>query len=125
MQITAPTRIHFHWVNVECNDYDRHNARNEELLIQLGATGETNPPPLWSSQQTSAIVSIEKVMTKQDSLPTSELKDSMPMPKCGYSVRRDSPNGPILTFANVGDTAHFARPTPATAWRRAVRNASG
>uniref|UniRef100_A0A158P762 ZP domain-containing protein n=1 Tax=Angiostrongylus cantonensis TaxID=6313 RepID=A0A158P762_ANGCA len=40
------------------------------------------------------------------SLPTTELTDSMSMPKCDYSVRRDSPNGPTLTFANVGDTVY-------------------
>ncbi|KJH51192.1 zona pellucida-like domain protein [Dictyocaulus viviparus] len=40
------------------------------------------------------------------SLPTTELMDSMTMPKCEYSVRRDSPNGPTLTFANVGDTVY-------------------
>ncbi|CAI4227626.1 unnamed protein product [Auanema sp. JU1783] len=37
-------------------------------------------------------------------IPTTELSDSMSMPKCEYSVRRDSPNGPTLTFANVGET---------------------
>ncbi|VDP28887.1 unnamed protein product [Heligmosomoides polygyrus] len=40
------------------------------------------------------------------SLPTTELQDSMTMPKCEYSVRRDSPNGPTLTFANVGETVY-------------------
>ncbi|WKX92703.1 hypothetical protein Q1695_010606 [Nippostrongylus brasiliensis] len=39
-------------------------------------------------------------------LPTTELQDAMSMPKCEYSVRRDSPNGPTLTFANVGDTVY-------------------
>ena len=37
-------------------------------------------------------------------IPTTELSDSMSMPKCEYSVRRDSPNGPTLSFANVGET---------------------
>ena len=37
-------------------------------------------------------------------IPTTELSDSMLMPKCEYSVRRDGPNGPQLTYANVGDT---------------------
>ncbi|RCN29419.1 hypothetical protein ANCCAN_24826 [Ancylostoma caninum] len=40
------------------------------------------------------------------SLPTTELSDEMQMPKCEYSVRRDSPNGPTLTFANVGETVY-------------------
>ncbi|KAK6034436.1 zona pellucida-like domain protein [Cooperia oncophora] len=40
------------------------------------------------------------------SLPTTELQDSMTMPKCEYSVRRDSPNGPTLTYANVGETVY-------------------
>ncbi|XGW19947.1 hypothetical protein V3C99_003622 [Haemonchus contortus] len=40
------------------------------------------------------------------SLPTTELQDSMSMPKCEYSVRRDSPNGPTLTYANVGEMVY-------------------
>ncbi|KAK6726907.1 hypothetical protein RB195_004917 [Necator americanus] len=40
------------------------------------------------------------------SLPTTEISDAMQMPKCEYSVRRDSPNGPALTFANVGETVY-------------------
>lgn len=43
------------------------------------------------------------------SLPTTELSDEMQMPKCEYSVRRDSPNGPTLTFANVGETVRVWR----------------
>uniref|UniRef100_A0A1I7T8C0 ZP domain-containing protein n=1 Tax=Caenorhabditis tropicalis TaxID=1561998 RepID=A0A1I7T8C0_9PELO len=47
-------------------------------------------------------------------IPTTELSDSMQMPKCEYSVRRDGPNGPTLTYANVGDTVfHVWECTPA------------
>ncbi|PAV67696.1 hypothetical protein WR25_04215 [Diploscapter pachys] len=47
-------------------------------------------------------------------IPTTELSDSMLMPKCEYSVRRDGPNGPQLTYANVGDTVfHVWECTPA------------
>lgn len=47
-------------------------------------------------------------------IPTTELSDSMSMPKCEYSVRRDGPNGPTLTYANVGDTVfHVWECTPA------------
>uniref|UniRef100_A0A914V3S2 ZP domain-containing protein n=1 Tax=Plectus sambesii TaxID=2011161 RepID=A0A914V3S2_9BILA len=37
-------------------------------------------------------------------LPTTVLTHKMEMPKCEYTVRRDSPNGPLVTFAEVGDT---------------------
>ncbi|GMR51696.1 hypothetical protein PMAYCL1PPCAC_21891 [Pristionchus mayeri] len=37
-------------------------------------------------------------------IPTTELADEMRMPSCEYSVRKDSLNGPALTFANVGET---------------------
>ncbi|CAA95850.3 ZP domain-containing protein [Caenorhabditis elegans] len=47
-------------------------------------------------------------------IPTTELSDSMVMPKCEYSVRRDGPNGPTLTYANVGDIVfHVWECTPA------------
>ncbi|CAD6197251.1 unnamed protein product [Caenorhabditis auriculariae] len=47
-------------------------------------------------------------------LATTELADSMAMPRCEYSVRRDGPNGPSLTYANVGDTVfHVWECTPA------------
>uniref|UniRef100_A0A915PVN0 ZP domain-containing protein n=1 Tax=Setaria digitata TaxID=48799 RepID=A0A915PVN0_9BILA len=37
-------------------------------------------------------------------LATTELRDKLKLPTCDYSVRRDSINGPQLTFANVGET---------------------
>ncbi|KAF8368071.1 cutl-6 [Pristionchus pacificus] len=39
-------------------------------------------------------------------IPTTELADEMRMPSCEYSVRKDSLNGPALTFANVGETVY-------------------
>ncbi|GMT27511.1 hypothetical protein PFISCL1PPCAC_18808 [Pristionchus fissidentatus] len=39
-------------------------------------------------------------------IPTTELADEMKMPSCEYSVRKDSLNGPALTFANVGETVY-------------------
>ncbi|VIO95410.1 cuticlin 1 precursor, putative [Brugia malayi] len=37
-------------------------------------------------------------------LVTTELRDSLKLPTCEYTVRRDGINGPQLTFANVGET---------------------
>ncbi|CAG9529994.1 unnamed protein product [Cercopithifilaria johnstoni] len=37
-------------------------------------------------------------------LVTTELQDDLKFPTCEYTVRRDSINGPQLTFANVGET---------------------
>ncbi|CAB3407385.1 unnamed protein product [Caenorhabditis bovis] len=46
-------------------------------------------------------------------IPTTELYESMNMPKCEYSVRRDGPNGPTLNYANVGETVfHVWECTP-------------
>jgi hypothetical protein len=33
-----------------------------------------------------------------------DLNDEMNMPTCSYSVRSGSHNGPLLNFANVGET---------------------
>ncbi|CAJ0559425.1 unnamed protein product, partial [Mesorhabditis spiculigera] len=49
----------------------------------------------------------EEVVTSHmevNHLPTTEIADDMPMPTCDYSVRRDGPHGPVLSFANVGET---------------------
>uniref|UniRef100_A0A0N4V337 ZP domain-containing protein n=1 Tax=Enterobius vermicularis TaxID=51028 RepID=A0A0N4V337_ENTVE len=39
-------------------------------------------------------------------IPTVELHDTLKMPTCVYSVRKDSPNGPELSFANVGERVY-------------------
>lgn len=36
-------------------------------------------------------------------LPTTELLDTARMPLCTYTVRRGSVNGPIVTYATVGE----------------------
>lgn len=49
----------------------------------------------------------EEIVTNSiqvSSLPNLELNDEMSMPKCSYSVRSGSHNGPLLNFANVGET---------------------
>ncbi|KHJ90269.1 hypothetical protein OESDEN_09889 [Oesophagostomum dentatum] len=37
-------------------------------------------------------------------LPTTDLIDTARMPLCTYSVRRDSITGPIVQYAQVGET---------------------
>lgn len=39
-------------------------------------------------------------------LPTTDLFDTAKMPACTYTVRRDSLNGPIVTYAKVGETLY-------------------
>ena len=36
-------------------------------------------------------------------IPTTELIDTARMPLCTYTVRRGSVNGPIVTYASVGE----------------------
>ncbi|KAI6182493.1 Zona pellucida domain-containing protein [Aphelenchoides bicaudatus] len=49
----------------------------------------------------------EEVVTNSiqvSSLPTLELHDEMNLPTCSYSVRSGSHNGPLLSYASVGET---------------------
>lgn len=46
---------------------------------------------------------IARDRTIHSDLTTQSISQSANEPKCEYTVRRDSPNGPIVTFANVGD----------------------
>ncbi|CEF64763.1 Zona pellucida domain-containing protein [Strongyloides ratti] len=51
----------------------------------------------------------EEIVTNSievSSLTTSEIQDEMPMPVCDYSVRKNSVDGPLLTYGNVGDIAY-------------------
>ncbi|KRY37441.1 RuvB-like 1 [Trichinella spiralis] len=36
-------------------------------------------------------------------LPTTELMDTGKMPDCSYTIRKDSPTGPVIRYAEVGD----------------------
>ncbi|KAI1722455.1 zona pellucida-like domain-containing protein [Ditylenchus destructor] len=48
----------------------------------------------------------DKVVTNRfdvSMLPTTELMDNAKMPFCTYSVRRGSVNGPVVTYATVGE----------------------
>ncbi|KRY90614.1 RuvB-like 1 [Trichinella pseudospiralis] len=36
-------------------------------------------------------------------LPTTELMDTGKMPECSYTIRKDSPTGPVIRYAEVGD----------------------
>ena len=40
-------------------------------------------------------------------LPTTAIDYYSPNPSCEYTVRRDGPNGPLVGFANVGDTVRY------------------
>uniref|UniRef100_A0A0N4ZSF5 ZP domain-containing protein n=1 Tax=Parastrongyloides trichosuri TaxID=131310 RepID=A0A0N4ZSF5_PARTI len=51
----------------------------------------------------------EEIVTNSievSALSTTEIQDEMPMPVCEYSVRKNSIDGPVLSFANVGDIAY-------------------
>jgi len=48
----------------------------------------------------------DKVVTNRfdvSMIPTTELIDTARMPLCTYTVRRGSVNGPIVTYASVGE----------------------
>ncbi|VDO26632.1 unnamed protein product [Haemonchus placei] len=48
----------------------------------------------------------DKVVTSKfdvSMLPTTELTDTVKMPLCTYTIRRESINGPVVQFAQVGD----------------------
>jgi hypothetical protein len=52
----------------------------------------------------SQVVSNGKgVQVVNSELPTSAMSITAAQPQCEYTVRRDSPNGPVVNFANVGD----------------------
>ncbi|KAK0429442.1 hypothetical protein QR680_011384 [Steinernema hermaphroditum] len=49
----------------------------------------------------------EEVVTQSlevSALATTELRDEMHMPTCEYTVRRNSIDGPVLTYSSVGET---------------------
>uniref|UniRef100_A0A0K0F480 ZP domain-containing protein n=1 Tax=Strongyloides venezuelensis TaxID=75913 RepID=A0A0K0F480_STRVS len=51
----------------------------------------------------------EEIVTNSiivSSLITSEIQNEMAMPICEYSVRKNSIDGPLLTYANVGDVVY-------------------
>ncbi|KAI6241233.1 Zona pellucida domain-containing protein [Aphelenchoides fujianensis] len=108
------------------NQTVRYEIRNGECNMRR--TRKLGPEERGVEQSTTVIVSFhdvfitridrafrctcfymeaDRVVTNKlevSNLPTTELVDTARMPTCTYSVRKNSVNGPSISFAQVGDT---------------------
>ncbi|VDK28237.1 unnamed protein product [Anisakis simplex] len=53
-------------------------------------------------------------------MTTSALQYDHSMPQCSYTLHRDSPNGPVLRYARIGDTVYHVWDCPSDVYAMLV-----
>uniref|UniRef100_A0A1I8C145 ZP domain-containing protein n=1 Tax=Meloidogyne hapla TaxID=6305 RepID=A0A1I8C145_MELHA len=80
---------------------------NEKCVENYRQNSQTKlGPEQRGVEQSITVTEADKVVTNRfdvSMIPTTELIDTARMPLCTYTVRRGSVNGPIVTYANVGE----------------------
>uniref|UniRef100_A0A0N4V296 ZP domain-containing protein n=1 Tax=Enterobius vermicularis TaxID=51028 RepID=A0A0N4V296_ENTVE len=57
-------------------------------------------------------------------LMTTVIESGHPMPQCSYTLHRDSPNGPVLRYARVGDLVYHVWDCPSEVYAMLVHTCS-
>ncbi|CAK5009800.1 unnamed protein product [Meloidogyne enterolobii] len=97
--------------NEKCVENYRQNSQTKvEFELANGACNMRRSRKLGPEQrgveQSITVTEADKVVTNRfdvSMIPTTELIDTARMPLCTYTVRRGSVNGPIVTYASVGE----------------------
>lgn len=55
---------------------------------------------------------------------TTVIESGHPMPQCSYTLHRDSPNGPVLRYARVGDLVYHVWDCPSEVYAMLVHTCS-
>ncbi|PAV87549.1 hypothetical protein WR25_17960 [Diploscapter pachys] len=106
------TKIIYELDNGACNMRRRRMANDAQRGVETSLTIIVSFHSTFITQVDKAFRTTcfymegDRVVTNRidvSNLPTTDLLDSAKMPQCTYSVRKDSPNGPLVQFAKVGE----------------------
>ncbi|KAL7077508.1 hypothetical protein ACQ4LE_003363 [Meloidogyne hapla] len=108
----SQTKVEFELANGACNMRRSRKLGPEQRGVEQSITVTISFHDIFITKVDRAYrctcfyMEADKVVTNRfdvSMIPTTELIDTARMPLCTYTVRRGSVNGPIVTYANVGE----------------------
>ncbi|KAL3124447.1 hypothetical protein niasHT_007730 [Heterodera trifolii] len=111
-QQKGQTKVDFELTNGQCNMRRSRKLGPEQRGVEQSVTIIISFHDIFITKVDRAYrctcfyMEADKVVTNRfdvSMMPTTELVDTARMPMCTYTVRRGSVNGPIVTYATVGE----------------------